>query len=242
MYSSDSVQKFIERLEGEWLSPFCQAHGYSQEGFDDYGITKLCESDAADFIRSIDASLVTHYEGFFLAPRSTAKEQIFWQGVKTSKPRRLTLWIEPIITIGALARLHFEHKWPSNLLGLQSKTWAFDLVGHSEDDINSESLLCEVKKSSKELDKLIEFIFKHLNSAPNIESSLSGPELNAFRKSLALRDSNALVFWALGPDRYERIFTIDKRHNGKISLHEGDRRLLDVPNNPFKPASLRVVA
>ena len=84
--------------------------------------------------------------GFFLAPLSKAREQIFWTGSKNVDPRPLTLWIEPIITIGALAKLHVLYGWPAEKLGTQSKTWAFDLVGYGANK-NDELLACEVKKS-----------------------------------------------------------------------------------------------
>ena len=79
-------------------------------------------------MRALDAQLVNPEGPYFLAARSRAREQIFWEGLK-SKPRRsITLWLEPIITIGMRARLHFEKGWPAESLGAQSKDWAFDFV------------------------------------------------------------------------------------------------------------------
>jgi hypothetical protein len=40
----------------------------------------------------------------------------------------MTLWVEPIITIGALSRLHFEFGWPAAMLGMQTDDYAFDFV------------------------------------------------------------------------------------------------------------------
>ena len=124
------VDQFIKRLKQDWLTSFCEARAYSPEGFDGAGLANLSANDARDFMQAIDCGLVAHHGGVFTAPQSKVKEQIFWEGARISVPRKITLWLEPIITIGALRRLQRDFQWPSSLLGMQLKTWAIDFVAY----------------------------------------------------------------------------------------------------------------
>lgn len=221
------MAEFRRRLIADWLVPYCAARGYSPEGFDDRGVAYLSANDARDFMQSIDCGLVVHQIGFFSAPLSKGREQIFWPGAKASVPRRVTLWLEPIITIGALGRLQRDYQWSADLLGMQSKTWAFDLVAYNPADPESEHLVCEVKKSRREIDSLISLMRKHWDSPAVIEHTLKGAERNAFKKVLALRTSTSEVFWALGPDRYGFVFKIRRGPNKSMELlHSNESELM----------------
>jgi hypothetical protein len=224
----ETINKFASRLTPEWLIPFCQARSYTHDGFDEQGIKRLSPTDASDFMEAVDTGLVSHQNGTFSAPLSKAKEQIFWQGPRDSVPRKVTLWLEPIITIAALRRLQRDFLWPMNQLGLQSKTWAFDLVAYS-DDLITESLTCEVKKTEREVDALIECMIRHLNTPLDAAVEFKGSERNAFMKILALRKSACSVFWVLGPGRYGYIFNVVHEENGEISLQVATESALRAP-------------
>ena len=213
----DAVDEFKRRLQQDWLVPFCQARGYSREGFDGKAVHMLGPADAADFLEAVDKGLVSHQDGIFSSAQSKAKEQIFWQGARDSVPRKVTLWIEPIITIAGLMRLHRDFLWPANQLGLQSKTWAFDLVAYDV-GLGDESLVCEVKKTEREVDTLLKFMEQHINTSPEAELELKGPEQNAFKKVLGLRESASTVFWALGPNRYGYVFNVVRNQANSVSL------------------------
>lgn len=220
------LDQFESRLFTEWLEPFCTARGFTSEGFVRSSLDKLCSHDAQDFMYALDHGLVTHKQGTFYTVLSKAKEQIFWEGAKDSQPRSITLWLEPIITIAGLARLHRDFGWAASRIGLQSSTWAFDLVGYRE-DLRNELLVCEVKKTTSEVEKLIGFMLKHANAEASVESTLKGAELNAFRKALALRQSTSTVFWALGPNRYSRVFQV-RRDTFGVSLLSSSEMALDA--------------
>jgi hypothetical protein len=104
---STTTEEFRARLHEEWLPSFCGAphRNHALDGFDASNLRSLTEFDAHWFLRSLSLGIVTEDGGFFTAPQSKAREQLFWTGSKSTSPRRLTLWIEPIVTIGALARL-----------------------------------------------------------------------------------------------------------------------------------------
>lgn len=218
------LDQFQARLDREWLEPFCTKRGFSTDGFVRESLQKLSPVDAEDFIYAIDQGLVEHESGVFRTPLSKAKEQIFWEGPKDTNPRKITLWLEPIITIAALARLHRDYGWPSDCLGLQSATWAFDLVAYVARK-TEEGLVCEVKKSTQEVDKLIGFMLAHANSDPDLALNLKGSELNAFRKVIALRRSSSPTFWAVGPGGYSRVFTVVRDNSGLILDAVGDEAL-----------------
>ncbi len=225
---TEALDEFTARHLNDWLTPFCQARGYSHDGFDGRAIRMLSAADACDFMQAIDLGLVTHQCGFFSAARSKAKEQIFWQGPRASIPRKVSLWIEPIITIGGLRRLHRDFQWPAGQLGLQSKTWAFDLVAYDRTH-KLEAVVCEVKKTEREVEMLLKFMQQHLDTPADVEMRMRGPERNAFKKVLALRESASTVFWALGPDRYGHVFKVGRNARGAITLHCATESALEFP-------------
>jgi hypothetical protein len=220
-----AINEFKDRLRREWLIPFCNKHGYSDEGFVVSSIDKVAETDARDFLTAIDDGLVVHDNGVFTAPCSKATEQIFWQGEKTTSPRRITLWIEPIITIAGLSKLHRNFMWPKNQLGLQSKTWAFDLVAYSS-NLTREMVACEVKKSWSEIEKLILFMEKHKSSPEDGIINIKGSERNALKKVIGLRLCRAPKFWALGPDGKYRIFEVEYEANNCVALRPTTEKAL----------------
>ena len=224
-----AIERFRTRLVQEWLTPFCRSRRLDENGFVWSSLDRLTAIDAADFMHAIDRGLVTHLNGSFMAPRSKAKEQLFWEGARNTSPRRLTLWLEPVITIAALGRLHREHGWPANRLGLQSATWAFDLVGY-QGDLAREQVVCEVKKSDAEVRKLMGFMTENANTATDMATRLKGAELNAFRKVLALRQSDCLVFWALGPGGAGSVFNVIRSSTGVHLLPATESQLCVGPN------------
>ena len=224
--STACISQFRKRLYSKWLPGFCHAphRNLSASGFKEQSLDNLSEHDALWFLRAIELDLVTEADGFFTAPLSRAKEQIFWTGSRNVDPRPLTLWIEPVITIGALAKLNLSHKWPAEKLGTQSQTWAFDLVGYGDTE-NHEFLACEVKKTTREIDLLIE-LMKQYGADGSIQEPEKAKEKNAYRKSEGIRRTWPSVFWALGPNNYSKVFDVIKRNEREFELVEmGSDRL-----------------
>ncbi len=208
---NETISIFTSRLHREWLRSFCEAphRNYSSAGFRDESIKKLSEFDADWFMFALDACLVSESEGFFAAPQSKAKEQIFWQGSKAKSPRPITLWIEPIITIGALARLNLKYGWPAETLGAQSKDWAFDLVCY-DNTSRGQRIVCEVKKHQKEIEELLRHMNNHCAKDPQGIEPGDSKERNAYRKVQSIRKFWPSVFWALGPGGEGHLFYIHR--------------------------------
>ncbi len=206
------LEIFERRLHSEWLPEFCKdvKRQLSTDGFVEKSL-KVTNFDAANFIRALDGGIVHDSGGGrYRCHRSNAFEQIFWEGWKSKKPRSLTLWVEPVITIATVARLHLDYGWPVESLCMQSKSWAFDFAVFKDESGANEFIAGEVKKNARELDSLMENMmeFGRLGSD---ECEEGGPRKNAFKKWHALRLCKAPYFWAVGPDNYTRLFSVAYR-------------------------------
>lgn len=158
----DVLHRFSERLHTEWLAAYCKddKRNYDPLGFNKASIT-VAEVDAKDCMLAIDHGIVFDTRGGrYRASKSAAHEVLFWEGHKTKSPRSITLWLEPVITFAALARLHLVHGWPKEVLGMQPKGWAFDLAAYGPSTDQPVRILGEVKKSSAELNRLRDELLK----------------------------------------------------------------------------------
>lgn len=225
---TDSLQRFEKLLYNHLIPEFCEdaSRLVSSDSFRKES-QRIGQLDAEYFLKAWNNHLVKHRgRGLYRTSRSCASEQFFWTGKKVSEGERaFTLWLEPVITVGGLARLHFDWGWPEELIGTQSSDWAFDLVAYLP-GCDSEIIAGEVKKTRKEIDELIELMNGFCKSSGDMEG-LSAKERNALRKVAGLRRSSARVFWALGPDGYSRSFIVSYSENEEIHLQERADSILD---------------
>lgn len=206
---TSAKKRFEALLKSDWIPSFCndqrRRNGFVPEGFQWSTCASVTEFDARWFLTAVDADLVTESEGFFVAPRSRASEQIFWSGATSASLRSFTLWLEPVITIGALARLHLQFGWPKELLGCQSEGWSLDLVAY--DRTGCPVIGCEVKKSERELDSLVALMCKFALDSTLPEPD-AGQQRNAWRKMAYVRSKRPRLFWAVGPDGIGHAFQV----------------------------------
>jgi hypothetical protein len=231
----DALLEFRERLDDDWLPAFCDPRPPEivVNGFVEKSIDKLSAFDARWFMTAVDAQLVSHVDGFFATPQNHAKELIFWTGTKQDGRRRITLWIEPIITIGAVARLVHEFGWPADRVGTQSKTWAFDLVCYGT-DLRKEPILGEVKKSEAELSALVRFMRRYGGTEPLATEPKNARELNAYRKVKAVRGSWPRYVWALGPKDCGSVFAIRREGSSlRFAMDPIDRNALTYRGDTY---------
>lgn len=212
-----ALDEFRERILNEWLAPFCDSRGYEHGGFVWSSLDKLSETDARDFMDAVDSGLVTHQAGAFRAACSRASEYLFWEGAASVSPRRLTLWLEPVITIAGLRRMQHTFGWPPEQLGAQSVSYAFDFVGYHADQ-RTELVSCEAKPTRKAVDLLVAHMQKHAATPKKELKDCRPTEVNALKKVIALRESSSRTFWALGPDGYGHVFTVSRSSIGEVIL------------------------
>lgn len=121
----------------------------------------ISEYDAFYFMRGYEARVVTHMgRGQYLAAFGAAKQQFFSSGSTKANPRTFSIWIEPIITVAALGRLHLEFGWPKELLGLETSAYAFDASTFLSTKSKNEYIACEAKSNKREFECLISTIKK----------------------------------------------------------------------------------
>lgn len=174
----------FERLLFDFLIPeFCgdPIRRCDVSGFRKASI-EVGKEDARYFLMAWEGGLIEHQgRGLCRASRSAASEQFFWEGRKASKRSSFTLWLEPVITISGLARLHFDYRWPKHLIGTQSSDWAFDLVTFLPSSPN-EIIAGEVKKARSEIDELIR-LMQDFGQRTGATPPSSVKARNAYKKS-----------------------------------------------------------
>jgi hypothetical protein len=158
--------------------------------------------------------------GRYVCAQSKVQEQLFWSGSKQESPRPITLWIEPIITIATVARLRFALGWPEELIGMQSRDWAFDFTVFRPSDLEKEYIAGEVKKSTREVDLLLENILRFAEVQSTECPSGKSRVVNSFKKWIAIRERTPAFFWVVGPDDYTKIFRISVSDDGFVQLME----------------------
>ena len=228
---STNLQRFTHRLQTEWLPAFCAdpKRLFSPSGFKEFSIT-ITEVDAGNFLRALDSGLV--YDaggGRYHCARSNAQEQIFWEGQKSIEPRPLTLWIEPVITIATMARLRFDFGWPAEVLGMQSKDWAFDFAVYRSATDKNEWIAGEVKTSSAEIDELVLHLRAYGQTGATAPLSTLPKHINSFKKWTALLRCRAPLFWAVGPGNYTRAFEVQYGLDGTAVFSDVDSGVLFAP-------------
>ncbi|MFT5638434.1 MAG: hypothetical protein ACI861_001256 [Paracoccaceae bacterium] len=231
----EQKEKFVDRMYSEWLPAFCdsRAGDFKVEGFHEKSLKRLTGYDACWFMEAVDKGFVVENGGFFTAPKSSAKEQVFWGGRKGMEIRDIYLWAEPVITIGAVARLVEEFNWPIDLVGTQSKyPWPFDLVCYAS-NADDYIIACEVKKSKQEIVKLIDQMVSFSTVEPLQTEPENATARNAYRKIVGIRESWPEIFWALGPDGFEMVFRIQRVNGTDVFT------LLELSDNTHLDRSLR---
>lgn len=223
----DVQQEFWRRLRSEWLPAYCNDPGrcYALDGFraDAKQVTNI---DARDFLRALDHNVVSvDSGGRFRMPQSKTHEVLFWEHSTLISPRPITLWLEPIITIAAVARLHLDFGWPVEVLGMQSQDSAFDLMAFEPDDLKNEHIAGEVKDRATQLDRLLARMNQCCTEGYS-ECSAPKTRKNAHRKVVGLKRCRAPIFWAIGPGGDSRVFDVKYDDSGVIKLSKASEERL----------------
>ena len=204
------LENFTKQLHAVWLPSFCldEKRKFDPSGFKNASII-LAEFDASNFLRAIDSGLVRDTGGGrYQCLKSSAQEQIFWEGLKSVVPRPLTLWLEPVITIGTIARLSLDFGWPPEVLGMQSKDWAFDFVVYQSPTSTKEHISGEVKTTAIQCDNLIADLQTYGQTGTHESLSEHPRHKNSFKKWQSLLKGRANLLWVVGPDDYTHLFEV----------------------------------
>ena len=175
----------------------------------------VTEVDARDFLRAWNAGLPVHQgRGQYLVGAGRVHEQFFWSGAKAAENRTFTLWLEPVLSMGAIARLHLDHGWPVAHLVAQSSDWAFDIVALAPDG-TSQAIAGEVKKTRVEVDDLLDRMVA-FGASPHAPEPGPGKLRNAYKKVESLRNWRPPILWLVGPAHYEKVIEVEYGDNRSI--------------------------
>lgn len=212
------LEKFNALLFHELIPEFCSDPSRCMDVVSFVSSSnRTTEADAEDFLRAWNAGLcVNQGRGQYLIGQATVKEQFFWSGTKRAEGRPFTLWMEPIITVAAIGRLHLDYLWPISELGSQSKDWAFDIVAQRQS--GGQAIAGEVKKSRLEVDDLVDLMGRY-GSEPDAPVPVIGKRRNAFKKVASLRAHPTELLWVVGPARYEYVFSLQYDNDGLVAFH-----------------------
>lgn len=227
-----ALHRFKARLHADWLPAFAndKKRNYGVDGFQQESI-QVSEFDAANFLRAMDGGLVRDCGGGrYQCARSKANEQLFWEGAKAKTPRPITLWLEPVITIATLARLHYDLGWPEAQLGMQTADYAFDLAAYSSED-HEPVIACEVKKTRTEVDHLLADLEHHSLEPSSGPLSAKPRHLNSYRKWLSIQKNRPAFLWIVGPDSYESAFSLGLKTES-IRLNPISNGIMRFRHNP----------
>lgn len=215
-----TLEHFRRRILSQWLPAFCNdpKRQLPTDGFVETSI-KVSATDASNFMRALDNNVVHDQGGGrYRCARSSVAEQIIWEGRRDTTPRKLTLWLEPIITIATMARLHLDYGWPTAYLGMQSRQWAFDFEVFPQPDATEATIAGEVKKHQRELDRMIGLMMQFAANGVTAEPTKAVAR-NAFRKWQALRDGKTPYFCAVADDGYTQLFSVEYRGERHGAFH-----------------------
>ena len=163
-------------------------------------------------------------------PQSKTFEVIFWEHSTKVLPRPITLWLEPVITIAAVARLCLDYSWPIDCLGMQSKDWAFDVMAFRPGNCTSEYIAGEIKPTAQRLNTLLSNL-ERCCANEHEPSCASGVRKNAHMKWVALQSRHPPVFWALGPGGDSRVFRAEYCGSDTATLTQVDKESLRFPTS-----------
>lgn len=228
------IEVFKRRLYEEWLPHFCndkkrEKDGYSSAVFKETSVDEVSGFDAENFMHALDNKLVRdHGGGRYHCKRPDALElgaevKIFKTDRKPIQvdgkivePRLLSLSVEELITIGAIARLVLDYGWSEKSLCMEIRekwpergtTSPFDFAVFDE---VSSGIMCvagEVKSKEKLLDALVEDLIDFGEAGLTSDSGLAKKEDASYRKWEALLRRKASFFWAVGPNNYTHLYSV----------------------------------
>lgn len=207
-------EKLEEFLGGPRLARMEQSLGRdaAQYVFDSTNISRIPDFDIAWFFRAIEAGYLSELpNGDFIARQDGGVERVYWHLNKSDPqgPGRVTAAVEAIIAIGAVARMVEQFGWEADRIGLQFKWgrhWPFDLTIREAD--GGIGIQCEVKTRAAEVDSLCQYLQNILNGAPPVAKLPAKTKSNFEPKAMCLIETPPKVFWALGPDGYEKVFRV----------------------------------
>lgn len=224
-----ALEEFWELVNGELLPAYLIDCGYDPDGFR-LDEKEVAESDAEWFLAGLGSGLVEQLpKGELWLPGSPFRTTIFWEGAKAVSPRRISLFVEGLITVATAARLHLVYGWPKWSLGFESSDYAFDLVGRVPLR-RHEWLATEAKSASEDVRRLIRGVEACGAKGTHDDCLTAKPFVkNAHRKWSGLVRSKAPVFFVCGPEREWHVYHVIYLPSKELQLEPATEAWLRFP-------------
>lgn len=222
-------KKLIDYLGGDRLSRLERSLGRDPGNYvlDPRNAEKIPETDIEWLFRAIESGALTELpDGDFRMPRSGARERLYSHGSSKECPVRVGIWIEPVISIGAVSRLMWAYRWPAECIGLQTGNWGFDLTCY-EPGSEKVVIQCEVKVLEREVDHMCQYFESQLNGTGSEDTGTTAQRKNWNKKLVELNSTRPKIFWALGPGGYEHVYRVERTGPlGELRLKKASSALL----------------
>jgi hypothetical protein len=216
--------KLVDYLGGDRLGRLERALGRDPCLYvlDPRNAERIPDSDIEWFFRTLSFGVLTELpNGDFRAPRPGATERLYWHGSTKERPVLVSISIEPVISIGAIARLIDTLGWPAECLGLQTGKWGFDLTCYAPHS-DTVVMQCEVKTSERDVDRMCQYFEARLNGTGSPDIAKPAQRKNWDAKLAELNSTRPEILWALGPGGYERVYRVERSDTlGELSLKNG---------------------
>jgi len=227
-------KRLIDYLGGERLARLELALGRDPDRYvlDTRNAAKIPETDIHWFFRVLDLGILRELpNGDFHSPRPGAAERLYSHGDSSKCPVPVGISIEPVISLGAMARLIETFGWPSECLGVQAGSWGFDLTCYAP---GSEKVIlqCEVKTKERDIERMCAYFEARLNGANEAGQASPTQRKNWDAKLAELASTGAQLLWALGPGGFERVY--------RVVTHgaDGGRRILPASSEDLHFTSI----
>lgn len=207
----DTIAEFKSRLN-RWLLEFCEAKGLEPSVYT--GRNEVWQiADVEPFLRAAEL-FDSSGAGVFRWPRTHSEITLFWAGNRSSSPRPAFLARETLVTMGAVAELHEQLNWPTELIEVETKGYTFDFAAYETTADGAERMVIagEAKALARDLDKWQVALDGCMAMAPHDADahkteSQAQVRLNAHKKRVGLDLYRPDYLWlvALGTRRSFRV-------------------------------------
>lgn len=168
-------------------------------------LDKLADIDVQNFFRSIEVGGIRDCgDGHLALARDGCRLRMFDHGLKGGARQTAKVSVEPILSIGVVARLVEMFGWPAQAIGTQMDKGAFDLSIYAGSS-TVPAVQCEIKVRASEVDAMADYFLSVLNAGKPLEER----HKNWNRKLNSIAVQPPKLVWLLAPGQHERVFRLD---------------------------------
>ena len=188
---------------------------HSYYDLDFRNLDKLTEVDIRNFFRALEVGGIRECaDGYLALARHGCRLRMFDHGLKGGVKQAAKISVEPILSIGVVARLVETFGWSANAIGTQMDKGAFDLSVF-ENNASIPAVQCEIKVRASEVNAMAAYFISVMNTGTALEDRRT----NWNRKLVSLKAQPPKLLWLLAPGEFERLFRVEA-HGTAFTIFE----------------------